>query len=204
MVLVEEVTQWVAKLGSGDPRAADALWQQYFSALVALARRHLGGMPRRATDEEDVALSAMHSFCRGMAEHRFHQVNDRGDLWKLLVTITARKACEQRVRHYALKRGGGRVGGESIFGTGDAAEGHEAGIGAVLGREPTPELACMVAEDCRRLLDSLRDETLRQVAVLTLEGYTTAEIGEKLRCSQRRIQRKLEAIREIWSLEVPQ
>ena len=111
----EEVTQWIAKLTDGDQQAAQALWDGYFSKLVRYAHRKLEGLPCRAADEEDVALSAMHSFCRGMAARRFDKVEDREDLWKLLVTITARKACAQRRRHFAEKRGGGLVRGESVF-----------------------------------------------------------------------------------------
>jgi DNA-directed RNA polymerase specialized sigma24 family protein len=198
-VVVEEVTQWINKLGRGDPRAAQILWEKYFDRLVNFARRKMEGIPRRASDEEDVALSAMHSFCQGMAKHRFDQVNDREDLWKLLITITARKACAQRRRQFTEKRGGGQVRGESVFLRADPGEGRDEGIGAVLGEEPTPELACMVAEDCRRMLDGLEDETLRQVALLTLEGYNIQEIAEELGCVRRTVDRKLERIREKWS-----
>ncbi|MGO8746352.1 MAG: ECF-type sigma factor [Thermoguttaceae bacterium] len=199
MAVPEEVTQWIAKLGQGDSQAAAVVWERYFAKLVEFARRQLGPVPRRVADEEDVALSAMKSFCQGMAEHRFEQIQDRDGLWKLLVTITARKACAQRRRHFARKRGGGRIRGESLFARTDPEEGRDEGIGAVLGREPTPELAAMVAEDCRRMLDRLGDETLRLVARQTLEGYSTAEIAAKIGCSQRSVQRKLDTIREIWS-----
>ena len=145
---VEEVTLWINKLSGGDPRAAQLLWETYFNRLVHYARRKLDGLPLRVADEEDVALSAMYSFCRGMEQHRFDQVNDRNDLWKLLVTITARKACAQRRRQYAGKRGGGQVRGESVFADRGHESSHEKGIGAILGEEPTPELACMVAENC--------------------------------------------------------
>jgi len=203
MAVKEQVTQWIARLGGGDQRAARLLWEEYFGKLVRLAERKLKSMPRRAADEEDVALSAMNSFCRGMAEGRFEQLNDREDLWKLLVTITARKACAQRRRHYAAKRGGGKVGGESIFSQHGTDSQRDAGIGAVLGREPTPELAATVADDCRRLLDRLGDDPLRQTAIYALEGYSTAEIAAKLGCLQRTVQRRLKTIREVWSLEAP-
>ena len=191
MAVAEEVTQWIAKLGEGDAQAARIVWERYFTKLVEFARRQLGPVPRRVADEEDVALIAMNSFCQGMAEHRFEQIHDRDSLWKLLLTITARKACAQRRRHFAHKRGGGRIRGESFFGRADPEDGRDEGIGAVLGREPTPELASMVAEDCRRMLDRLDDETLKLVAQQTLEGYSTAEIATKIGCSQRSVQRKL-------------
>jgi DNA-directed RNA polymerase specialized sigma24 family protein len=195
----EEVTQWIDKLSGGDQRAAQVLWETYFSRLVSFARRKLEGLPLRAADEEDVALSAMYSFCRGMERHRFDHVHDRDDLWKLLVTITARKACAERRRQHAIKRGGGQVRGESVFFDRDHENGREEGIGAILGEEPTPELACMVAENCRMMLDNLEDEMLRQVAVFALEGYTPQEIAERLGCVRRTVERKLERIRDKWS-----
>jgi len=201
----EEVTEWIVRLNHGDERAAHLLWQRYFDKLTRYARRKMGGMPRRAADEEDVALSAMHSFFRGMAGRRFDRLNDRHDLWKLLVLITARKACKQRRLYYSGKRGGGHVRGESAFlrvNCGEEGE-NDGGIAAVLGSEPTPEFAAKVAENCRQLLDRLGDENLRQVALYTFEGFTTVEIAGKLRVSQRSVQRKLNTIREIWSEAAP-
>jgi DNA-directed RNA polymerase specialized sigma24 family protein len=200
---VEEVTQWLTKLGRGDPAAAQAVWDRYFDKLVLYARRKLEGLPRRAADEEDVALSAMQSFCRNMAAHRFDEVADGEALWKLLVTITARKACALRRRQFAAKRGGCTVRGESAFVGRQADEGRDDGIGAVLGEEPTPELVAMVAEDCRAMLDRLGDATLRQIALYTLEGYSPPEIAEKLACVRRTVERKLERIREKWAKEGP-
>jgi DNA-directed RNA polymerase specialized sigma24 family protein len=55
-----------------------------------------------------------------------------------------------------------------------------------------------VAEECERLLGVLNDEQLRSVAVWKMEGYTTAEIAERLHCVPRTIERKLRVIREVW------
>src|SRR4051794_22257712 len=90
----ESVTQWVQRLQAGDRAAAQRLWEGYFRRLVGLARKRLGGMPRRAADEEDVALSAFDSFCRGAEQGRFPQLEDRDDLWQVLVLLTARKAAD--------------------------------------------------------------------------------------------------------------
>ncbi len=80
------VTHWIAQLREGDQVAAQQLWEGYFRRLVGLARGKLQGLPRRAADEEDVALSAFASFCRGVECGRFPQRADRDDLWRLLVT----------------------------------------------------------------------------------------------------------------------
>jgi len=193
--MTESISQWLLHLAEGDAEAAAKIWNDYFGQLALLARRKLDGLPSRDFDEEDVALSAMHSFYQGIAHHRFDHLHSREDLWKLLVTITARKATAKRRAYFAQKRGGGQVRGESIFGR---PEDENEGIAQILGTEPTPELAVSVAENCRQMLNQLQDETLRQIALWTLEGYRTEEIAEKLGCVRRTVERKLERIREIW------
>ena len=86
------VTVWIEQLKAGDAAAAAPLWQGYFRRLVGLARQMLGAAPRGVADEEDVALSAFDSFCRGAAEGRFPRLDDRDDLWQILMMLTARKA----------------------------------------------------------------------------------------------------------------
>jgi DNA-directed RNA polymerase specialized sigma24 family protein len=196
----DEVTLWIRQLSQRDGQAAEAIWNQYFQRLAYFARRKFDKLPCRVADEEDVALSALNSFCRGAASGRFPQLADRQDLWRILLTIASRKVGAQMRRQGAGKRGGGKVRGESVFQRrdGDDPLGRDVGIGQVLGREPTPELACMVAEDCQRLLEALGDETLRQIAISKLEGYTNDEIAERMGCVTRTIERKLERIREKW------
>ena len=102
------ITRCVGDLKAGDHAAAQVLWERYFDQLVRLARRKLA-IARRAgadEDEEDAALSAFDSFCAGLAGGRFPRLEDREDLWRLLVVITARKASAQVDRRRALKRGG--------------------------------------------------------------------------------------------------
>ena len=197
MSSTHSVTRWLGRLKAGDQGAAQQLWARYFGQLVRLARARLAG-PRRAADEEDVALSALDSFCRAAARGRFPDLRDRHGLWPLLVAITTRKATKQ-VRHARRqKRGGGAVRGESALGgpVGDADE--PGGWEQVLGREPSPAFACQVADECRRLLDQLQEEPLRSVALWKMEGYTNAEIAAKLGCIERTVERKLRTIRRIW------
>jgi DNA-directed RNA polymerase specialized sigma24 family protein len=191
------VTHWLHLLKAGDRAAAQPLWEGYFRRLVALARRRLLGTPRRVADEEDVALSAFDSFCRGAEQGRFPKLEDRGDLWQLLVLLTARKA-GQFVRHQCReKRGGGKILTEADLA--DAGEGD--GLAAAVGTEPTPEFAACVADECRRLLDALPDAELRTLALWKMEGHTTEEIAARLRCVPRTVERRLRLIRDLWSRE---
>jgi len=197
------VTLWIDRLKAGDGWAARQLWERYFRQMVGLARKKLQDMPRGAADEEDVALSAFDSFCRGANEGRFPQLHDRDDLGQLLVAITAHKAldlvrCESR-----QKRGGGAVLDEAAL-TGTAGSGAgETGLEQILGREPSPEFALQVAEECQRLLRCLGDDTLRSVALWKMEGRNNDEIAAQLGCAPRTVARKLRRIRTLWSQEAP-
>ncbi len=186
------VTRWVDELQAGDPAAAQQLWERYFHRLVGLARKKLHGAPRRVADEEDVALSAFDSFCRNAEQGRFPQLADRDGLWRLLVVLTARKASHVVRDQGRLKRGGGTVGDE---------EGSL--LGEVLSREPSPEFAVEVAEQCRGLLARLGDRQLESVALWRMEGYSVEEIAGRLGCAPRSVKRKLQLIRDAWEGERP-
>jgi RNA polymerase sigma factor (sigma-70 family) len=199
----DDVSRWIEQMADGDPDAATALWQKYFSQLAAFARRKLRDMPRRSFDEEDVALSAMFSFCRGLEAGRFAQLQGRDELWRLLVTITARKIFAQRRRGMTQKRGAGAVRGESVFQQAGFSAEADDGLANILGREPSPELANMLIEDTQYYLDALEDDDLRVIAQLKLEGYSNEEIAQRQQCVRRTIERRLERIRDKWSRVTP-
>jgi DNA-directed RNA polymerase specialized sigma24 family protein len=186
----ERITHWLGLLQAGDLRAAQPLWERYFERLVRLAQSRLP--PAGDADGEDVALSAFASFCRGAAAGRFPRLADRHDLWRLLVFITAQKAADHLARRKARKRGGG------------APHADPAALEQVVGREPTPEFAALVAEEFQRLLGRLADGELRQIALWKLEGYTNQEISERAGCALRTVANKLELIRKtLRSEETP-
>ena len=196
------VSHWIDRLKAGNSAAAQRLWERYFRRLVGLARTQLRGTARRTADEEDVALSAFDSFCRGAERGRFPALLDRDSLWRLLVTITMRKAYDLRRDQRRQKRGAGGVFGESEPLDAAVPVASEADLDQVVGREPTPELAAQMAEDCRRLLERLDDAALQALALLKMEGYTNDELAARLDCGRRTVERKLRLIRQIWAEEV--
>jgi len=195
------VTHWLSALKNGEAAAAQQLWEAYYRRLVGLARQRLGQTPRGPADEEDVALSALNSFFEGVALGRFPQLCDRDDLWRLLVHITARKAIDQINHERRKKRRPDsvvKVWTHAALDDSDA----EAGLEQVVGNEPTPEFAAQFAEEYERRLHSLNSPELRSVAVWKMEGYSNAEIAQKLGCVERSVERKLRLIRDRWTREV--
>jgi DNA-directed RNA polymerase specialized sigma24 family protein len=119
----------------------------------------------------------------------------------VLLTITARKALHLRRDVERPKRGGGVVLGEAELRDRVDAGVEEAGLEQVVGREPTPAFAALVAEECRRLLSRLEDAALQALALLKMEGYTNDEIASRLGCERVTVQRKLRLIRTLWKEE---
>jgi DNA-directed RNA polymerase specialized sigma24 family protein len=193
------VTHWIGALKAGEHAAAQPLWERYFDRLVHRARAQLRALGRQGgdADEEDAALSAFDSFCAGLARGRFPQLDDRDDLWRLLVALVARKAVDQARHRRRQKRGGGRVLDEAALDGPDPGAG-PTGLDALIGPEPTPAFAALVAEEHRRLLEGLGDETLRRIALRKMEGYTLEEIAAELGCARRTVVNKLQLIRMRW------
>ncbi len=194
------VTKLIGRAQHGDDDAFGELFRRYFPRLVGLARKRLAGIPDPEADEEDAALAAMASFCRRAPAGQFGQLTDRNSLWSLLATITARKVSQQIKRRTRPKRDP-RHGVRSLQEANNSNEHPLAD--EFFSREPTPEDAAMFVEDFNRLLGLLCDPTLQQVALQTLEGYSTTEIAETLGRTKRTVERKLESIRQIWSEELP-
>jgi RNA polymerase sigma factor (sigma-70 family) len=188
----EDVTVWLNQLKGGNRSAAEELWRIYYQSLVDRARQHLRADVRRGADEEDVALSAFDSFFRAVECGRFPRLDDRHDLWRVLVLITVRKAADLAKRETCRKRGEGRVALAS-----ELAEDAGAAFADLISREPDPALAAQVAENCQRLLAALTDPRLRAVAVLKMEGETNEAIAARLGISLSNVEFKLRGIREI-------
>lgn len=196
------VSLWIDQLKAGDRAATEKLWERYFQRLMGLARKRLENRPRLGADAEDVALSAFDSFFRGAEEGRFPQLNDRDELWHLLVTITARKA-QRLVRDQSrLKRGGGTILGESAVFLPDETGKGRVGFDQVFSESPSPEFAAQLTEEYERLFEHLQDADLRTIATLKMEGYTIDEIAAKLSRAPATIERKLKVIRAVWEKDL--
>lgn len=183
------VSNWLRRLQAGEAQAAGPLWERYFQRLVQLARAKLARSPRGPADEEDVALSAFDSLCRGLAQGRFPNLSNRDSLWRLLVVLTARKAAHLKRDATRQKRGGDRAAADDLD------------VDRLLAEEPTPQFVAQVAEEYDRLLALLGDSDLRSVALWKMEGYGNEEIAEKLGCGLRSVGRKLRLIRKVWTEE---
>ena len=188
------VTHWIVQWRLGNAVAAQELWERYYANLVRLAQKRLRGTSMRVADEEDVVQSAFASFCGRMEKGDFPRLHDRDDLWRLLVVITARKAIDCLRRDKALKRGGS-FAKEQSDPVGIDVEG-------IVSNEPTPEFAIQTAETLRDLLAYLPTQSVRDLALKKMEGFTNEEVAAELGCSLRTVERRLKLIRSLWESHV--
>lgn len=186
------VTGFFGQLRTGDPAAAEALWERYFPRLVGLARKALASRPQRMADADDAVQSAFASFCHRVKAGEF-QIADRSELWHLLAAVTANKARMQTRREAAEKRGGGRVISEGALAHPD---GTPLSLDEAAAASPTADLDLQ----CQDLLNKL-DPELREFALLRLLGHRNSEIAAVHNCTERKVERKLQIIRATWASE---
>jgi len=191
------VTRWIEQLRSDDPAVRDAaarqIWERYLSALLNVARDHLGQQVRNRVDVEDVLQSMYHSFCLGQQRGDF-DLTDRDRLWALLVTITQRKA-SNAIR---LNRRARRDVSREVAHRNDGSDSDDLDLELMDESEPTPADAVELTEDLERRIQTLLEPELRQIVYWKLERWTNQEISEKLGCAVRTVERKLKLIRDRW------
>ena len=112
--------------------------------------------------------------------------------------MTARKASHFKRDQGRQKRGGGAVPvSETEGGVDDGPT-----LERILSQEPSPQMAAEMADSYRRLLESLGDPQLKEIAVARMEGCNIEEIAAKHDCAPRSIKRRLQLIRSIWEKAV--
>ncbi|MEM7473893.1 MAG: ECF-type sigma factor [Planctomycetota bacterium] len=183
----QSITHWIKRAQLEDSEGEEAIWNHYFEQVVRLARSRMTLIQTSIYDAEDAALSAIHSLFRGIRANRFPELNDRHNLWRLLIVITSRKISAQRRRQSSRIVNAGQKQSEfAILGC--------------LSEEPTAEFVSEVMDETENALNLLGDDQLQKIAVLKLDGFTTKEISERVHATTRTVRRKLERIRDIWGI----
>jgi RNA polymerase sigma factor (sigma-70 family) len=183
-----------SRLKDSDPAVLSEIWQRFFPRMAGLARKSLAKRPDGSADVEDVVQSAFVSFWRAVESTPQPEFRDRDDLWRFLGVMVFRKARRQSRRAGARKRGGGRVVSESqLVPAGNREDEGGVRLDRLLADISPPDFDLF----CEEMLLAL-DESSRRLALLRLQGHSTAEIASRLECSERSVQRCLKSVRERW------
>ncbi len=183
----------------GNLEAFATLWHRYIDRLLEVARTKLGGIPRRVANEDDIAQAVFASLHDAVQKGQYPDLNDRGDLWQVLLSLAERKAIDWKRFMGRGRRDFRRTAGESA---GDKVRPSESQAGAGMANvacpDPTPEVVAEIRDQINHLVGKLPEDQ-RRVALQKLQSYTNAEIAAQTDCVPRTVEPKLQMIRKAWS-----
>jgi DNA-directed RNA polymerase specialized sigma24 family protein len=184
------VSHWLKELKTGDSQAVEAIWQRYYRRVVEFAIRKMKVNPDRSVDGEDIAQLAMHGFCRSATSGCYPDLDDREQLWDILVVFTLNRIRKHLRACNTLKRSGLR----SLifeFKTNDALKDLQ-----------SPEAPTIMADLVNSWLARLDQEDptgqLKQIAIWTMDDISGSEIARILKKRKSLILQQIRLIRLLW------
>jgi RNA polymerase sigma-70 factor, ECF subfamily len=182
---MSDQAEYLDRWNSGDPAAAQWLFEQYARRLTALAEQQISRKLAARVGGEDIVQSVFRTFFQRSARGEF-RIDSSADLWQLLVTITLAKVRSQARRHTA----GRRDVKQEIRATDDRAL-----LMQSMAAEPGPDEAAALVDQIEWLLHGL-PESYSEVLALRLEGYSRTEIAARLNVSRQTVYRALVLLQE--------
>ena len=172
---------WLDDLAEGKPEAVQEFWSNYGDSLQRVAERQIADWLRRRVDPEDVVQSACRTFFRRAGEGDF-SLENKDDLWKLLLTITLNKVRMQARFHTRNRR-------------------------SISKEQALPEEANLQPAEWDHAIEQVELADMLQVAFsedperkhvleMWLDGRTQNEIADEIGCSERTVRRIQERIRQ--------
>jgi DNA-directed RNA polymerase specialized sigma24 family protein len=184
------VSHWLKGLKTGDRSAVDAIWHRYYQRIVQFAIRKMKVNPDRAVDGEDIAQITMHRFCSCVASGRYPNLDDREQLWALLVVFTINRIRKHLRSCSAQKRAGSH---RSVF---------EFTRTVALQDLQAPEAPTIMADMVQCWLNRLDLEDpsgeLRQIAIWSMEDISGSEIARILKKRKSYVLQQIRLIRLLW------
>lgn len=178
--------QVLDQLRQRDNVAASRVYHRFAQRLIALARTQFDSRLLQRLDAEDVVQSVFKTVFHRLAEGQF-VLGDWDSLWALLTSVAVNK-CRKWVDYYQAQARD--LNREVAVDLAAADAGWQ-----VIDREPTPPEALALTEAVEQLLKGL-DEREQQIVMLSLQGYTVAEVSDQLGCTQSKAYRVLRHIRD--------
>lgn len=197
------ITLELHRVQKGDHPTTRKLFELWFKRLSRFGNRLLGPHEQRVADGDDLAQDVLAKFFCSLESGFLDKdgcpipIRSRLDVWKMLAKRLRERALNEKRKLRTGSRGEGRVRGESAFMTRDGL-GRNSGIQNI----PDPRVAALEAgiESLHtELINAFNRDGLRQIAELTLEGNTAAEIASELGVSAATVYRKLSLIHQHWA-----
>ena len=177
----ESSNQWLNDLIEGKGEAAGEFVRAFGPALQKIAASNMTPALQRKVGADDVFQSVCRTFFRRANDGHF-TLPDRDSLWRLLCAITLNKVRMHSRFFSAMKRG--------------PLEATPIEENSAAAKEVSVEDAAAFADEFAKLMQSL-GPTEGELIRLKIEGYSHAEIAERLSCTERTVGRLLVKSRQI-------
>jgi RNA polymerase sigma-70 factor, ECF subfamily len=187
MIQDQQFDQLMARLRAGDDDAAAQVYNRFIPRLIGLIHHRLDRRLRSNVDPEDVAQSVFRSFFVRNAGGQFDLASWDG-LMGVLTIITIRK-CSRRARYFRAARRNVQREVRITAGSDESGKGWQ-----LADNDDRPSEKVIMAEIVERLMEGL-DTTEQPILLLSLQGYTVAEISAQVERTERTVQRVLQRLR---------
>ncbi len=178
----------------GDPVAIEKLVARYFKKIANFANKRLRRGIHVLDDGEDIAISVLQSITSNSAKGRFPNLQDRDDLWLMMIMIAQHDVIDkQRPASRRERRS------ESMLTMTDLLETYNINLDLFLSQRDSHTKLMEIAECWEDLLKSLPDERCRDIAQLKLKGHSNLEIAGLLRLIPKTVDRKIKMIMQRWN-----
>lgn len=197
------ITLELHRIRKGDHPTTRRLFDLWFERLSRIGRRLLSEKDQRVVGGEDLAQIVLAKFfCAleaGFTDKKGNPIpiHSRLDVWKMLTSRLRKRALNVRRDQNAECRGEGNVRGESAF-MSRGETGRHCGIDQIADRS-VAVLEEGIESLHKELIGAFSRDGLRQIAELTLEGNSPAEIAIELGISISTVYRKLSLIQQQWA-----
>jgi len=185
--MADSVSKLHDRLAAGDGEAIGQVLGPLMARLTKIADRLLWGGGGGDADAEDAAQSAVRTYLRRAGAGQFRGIDHNDELFRLLATITCRKALKQVRRRR-------KVVDESTLAVSSEGETSRQTIEHLTAVLPQEEFDLV----CQEWFGLLPDSSLRSVALMALHGYQQDEIAAAHGFTERNVRYKLERVRRIW------
>lgn len=177
-------------LKSGNPTATHAIWERFYPKLVQAANKRLLKNPDPATSGEDIAQSSFRNVCLGVLEGKYPQLENRDDLWRLLMSSMINRVRSHYRSINAQKRTVAQQ--ESIDWIDDEL------LTELNSHEAQSQLDDLIDFLLVKLDQEDSSGELRQIALLYLHEHSASEIAKILHKRKTNILHKVQLIRSLW------
>jgi hypothetical protein len=194
------ITEYLQAFKRGDAGRLNDILSVYWSRLVAHCNARLSHRFKTQQEGEDFAIQAFQNLAEGIKHRTWPRLENRNDLWQVLL-----QAANCRIKDFVRQQMAAKRGGQmQRLGTGENSSGEGLlDLDHFPARDP-------IAADADQLVELMFDLSHRlrgmpthvQILVDHLSNYTIKDIAERREISSRTVQRKLDEILAILRHEL--